>query len=195
MSMRHFLILFDEIPIDASSIRAGINSPEVVTACRCVNVGLFISGNLRRDVSVSIAVGALHDLQIISFSGDTLRRVSPDERSISFFLFKALTISAKLPLNTSKIMENRIIIQRTGINELFESISPINVVIADANKQKRDSPNHENGDTLLFYDNRKIRSLSIPFELPDCRTVPRPPHPERFIFDINREIDSTQDDT
>ncbi|MHA1576231.1 MAG: hypothetical protein ACTSU3_02605, partial [Candidatus Thorarchaeota archaeon] len=67
--MRHFLILFDDIPIDKASVKSGNNSPEVITAVRCVNVGLFISGNLRRDVVVSLAKGTPEDLKLVSFPG------------------------------------------------------------------------------------------------------------------------------
>jgi tRNA pseudouridine-54 N-methylase len=64
MPVRRFLVMFDSFPIDKASVKSGQNSPEVVTACRCVNVGLFVSGDLRRDVIVSIAVGAVEDLKL-----------------------------------------------------------------------------------------------------------------------------------
>ncbi|NOR38560.1 MAG: hypothetical protein GQ580_03115, partial [Candidatus Thorarchaeota archaeon] len=80
--MRRFLILFEELPIDVVSVKSGQNGPEVITACRCVNVGLFVSGNLRRNVEVSLAVGQLEDLGIVTYPGPALKRVSPDERSI-----------------------------------------------------------------------------------------------------------------
>ncbi|TFG33086.1 hypothetical protein EU527_08950 [Candidatus Thorarchaeota archaeon] len=191
--MRHFLILFDNIPIDKASLKAGFNSPELVTACRCINVGLFISGNLRRDVTISIALGAPHDLQIISFPGDTLRRVSPDERSISFFLFKSIKISTELLHNTSKTLDNGIIIQRMNINDIFGTVSPNNFIVAKENEQK--TIDYLGTDVLLFYDNRVYRTPLISSELLNYRTVTRPPHPERFILDINRAVDNAQENT
>ena len=100
--------MFNEFPIDRSTVKSGHNSPEVITACRCVNVGLFVSGDLRRDVIVSIGVGTDGDLRVVSFPGISLRRVSPDERSISFFLLKAIEKAQDLDLGESFTMNNGI---------------------------------------------------------------------------------------
>jgi hypothetical protein len=100
--------MFKGFPIDIASVKAGQNSREVVTACRCVNVGLFVSGDLRRDVIVSIVIGTEEDLRVVSFPGDSLKRVSPDERSISFFLLKAFEKAQDLETGGSFKMNNGI---------------------------------------------------------------------------------------
>lgn len=120
MLVRRFLVIFDNMPIDKASVKSGQNSLEVITACRCVNVGLFISGNLRRDVVISIAIGDVEDMKIFSFPGDTLKRVSPDERSISFFLLKAIEKALDLELGKSFTMDNGIEIERTQLSQLIE---------------------------------------------------------------------------
>ncbi len=120
MFVRRFLIMFKDFPIDKTSVKAGQNSPEVVTACRCVNVGLFVSGDLRRDVIVSLAVGTEEDLKVVSFPGDSLKRVSPDERSISFFLLKAFEKARDLELGGSVKMDNGIEVARASLDELLE---------------------------------------------------------------------------
>ncbi|MHA1949791.1 MAG: hypothetical protein ACXAAO_11835 [Candidatus Thorarchaeota archaeon] len=108
------------MPIDRESVKSGRNSPEVVTACRCVNVGLFISGDLRRDVIVSFAVGPPDDLKVISYPGTSLRRVSPDERSISFFLLKAIEKAESLEIGNMFTMDNGIELTRTSLELLFK---------------------------------------------------------------------------
>ena len=118
--MRRFFITFDSIPIDKTSVKAGRNSPEVVTACRCVNVGLFVSGSLRQDVIISLALGAKEDLKVVSFPGNSLKRVSPDERSISFFLLKAIEKVQILEFGDSFIMNNGIELARASLDELLE---------------------------------------------------------------------------
>ncbi len=118
--MRRYLVRFDELPIDKSSVKSGRNSLEVITACRCVNVGLFLSGSLRLDVAVSIAIGTLNDLTVVSFLGNTLRRVSPDERSISFFLLKAVEKAQNLEHDESFIMDNGIELVRSSYDKLME---------------------------------------------------------------------------
>ncbi len=120
MFVRRFLVIFKDVPIDRSSVKSGLNSPEVVTACRCVNVGLFVSGDLRRNVIVSLAVGAAEDLKVVSFPGNSLRRVSPDERSISFFLLKAMEKVQNLEPGKSIIMDNGIELIRSSLAELVE---------------------------------------------------------------------------
>lgn len=120
MFVRRFLVMFSELPIDRSSVKSGLNSPEVVTACRCVNVGLFVSGDLRRNVIVSLALGTEEDLKVISFPGNSLRRVSPDERSISFFLLKAMEKVQSFEPGKSMIMDNGIELIRSSLDELVK---------------------------------------------------------------------------
>jgi tRNA pseudouridine-54 N-methylase len=118
--VRRFFVIFDSVPIDKTSVKSGHNSPEVVTACRCVNVGLFVSGSLRQDVIISLALGANEDLKVVSFPGNSLKRVSPDERSISFFLQKAIEKVQILELGESFIMNNGIELARASFDELLE---------------------------------------------------------------------------
>ncbi len=120
MFVRRFLIRFEDMPIDKSSVKSGQISSEIVTACRCVNVGLFISGNLRRDVIVSLAIGPTEDLKVISFPGLSLKRVSPDERSISFFLLKAIEKTHNLDPERLFTMDNGIELIRSSFDELVE---------------------------------------------------------------------------
>ncbi|MHA2116728.1 MAG: GTPase [Candidatus Thorarchaeota archaeon] len=113
--------MFEKMAIDKASVKSGQNSQEVVTACRCVNVGLFVSGDLRRDVTVSFAIGQRDNLRVISFPGPTLRRVSPDERSISFFMLKAIERLEDLEVGRSFTMDNGIELTRVPLDELVEA--------------------------------------------------------------------------
>jgi tRNA pseudouridine-54 N-methylase len=80
-----------------------------------------VSGNLRRDVIVSLAIGPVEDTTVISFPGNTLKRVSPDERSISFFLLKAIERTKEMEKGMTFTMDNGIKLARTSLNELSES--------------------------------------------------------------------------
>ncbi|MHA2360222.1 MAG: hypothetical protein ACXAB5_08100 [Candidatus Thorarchaeota archaeon] len=122
--MRRFLVEFKEFPIDKSSVKSGQNSTEVLTACRCVNVGLFVSGDLRRDVIMSFAVGTKEDLKVVSFPGYSLKRVSPDERSISFFLLKAIEKAQDLEPGKSFKMDNGIELERAPLDGLVDLWGP-----------------------------------------------------------------------
>ncbi|MHA1970470.1 MAG: hypothetical protein ACTSXE_01325 [Candidatus Thorarchaeota archaeon] len=189
--MRHFLILFDDIPIDKISVKAGNNSPEVITAARCVNVGLFISGNLRRDVVVSLAKGTPEDLKLISFPGSSLKRVSPDERSISFFLMKALSIAEELLLDSFEIMDNGIEVRRSTLKSFFESLNPARVYISNPEITSSTISAAEYDNSLLIYSTGKqLDSFQIDTKWTRVE-LPYSPHPERFILDVNMFLDKT----
>ncbi|MHA2079307.1 MAG: hypothetical protein ACXAB0_14855 [Candidatus Thorarchaeota archaeon] len=128
--------MFEKMAIDKASVKSGQNSQEVVTACRCVNVGLFVSGDLRRDVTVSFAIGQRDNLRVISFPGPTLRRVSPDERSISFFMLKAIERLEDLEVGRSFTMDNGIELTRVPLDELVEAWGEDMIQVPSTNPER-----------------------------------------------------------
>jgi tRNA pseudouridine-54 N-methylase len=128
--------MFEKMPIDRTSVKSGKNGAEVVTACRCVNIGLFVSGDIRRDVTVSITIGQSDDLRAISFPGPSLRRVSPDERSISFFLLKAMEILENLEVGESFTMDNGIELKRSSLDVLTESWGKEIIQVPSSNPER-----------------------------------------------------------
>ena len=134
--MRHFLVIFKDLPIDRSSVKSGNNSSEVITACRCVNIGLFVSGDHRRDVTVSLGIGSENDLKVISFPGRSLRRVSPDERSISFFLLKAVEKVEGMEQGDRFIMDNGIELTCSSLSGLMESWKSEVILVPPSNPER-----------------------------------------------------------
>jgi tRNA (pseudouridine54-N1)-methyltransferase len=64
--------------------------------CRCVNSGLFLSHDIRRDVRVHLVLkGAPEEPKIIRFDGSSVRYLSPDERSAASLIKKALERNAQ----------------------------------------------------------------------------------------------------
>ena len=182
---RHFIILFDEFPIDSIDVKRGVNKPEVVVASRCINVALFVSNNLRRDVQVSIAIGKHNDLRVISFLGESLRRVSPDERSISFFMLKAMVILSELDLGRSKTMDNGIVVHRRSFTDLLNRWNPSTVYRSSLEPYSlQDYPTLDR-DGLFVYSFRD----SSAEEIEEISPLPRPSSPERFILDVNTQFD------
>ncbi len=58
---------------------------------RCVISTLWLSGSMREDSSIYISLNGEPDAPlVITFNGGELRKVSPDERSISIWIKKAL---------------------------------------------------------------------------------------------------------
>jgi len=182
---RHFVISFDEFPINSLDVKRGVNKQEVVVASRCINVALFVSNNLRRDVQVTIAIGKHNDLRVISFPGESLRRVSPDERSISFFMLKAMDILSGLDLGRSKTMDNGIVVQRRSFVDLLNEWNPSTIYRSTLEPYSlQDYPNLDS-DGLFVY------SLSDSFaeEIEGISPLPHPSSPERFILDVNTQFE------
>jgi tRNA pseudouridine-54 N-methylase len=177
MMGRRFLVLFDSFPIEEGQVRSGENIPEVIVACRCVNVALFVSGNLRRDVSISIAWGDPSDLWVVTFPGETIKRVSPDERSISFFLLKASQKMKDLFPGQNAIMDNGIEVTRANLDDLVKDWKPSGVYLAL--ERTKDSDFEKTG-LFVYGMGRHERP-----EVTKFAALPRPPNPERFILDMN----------
>jgi tRNA pseudouridine-54 N-methylase len=188
--MRQFLILFDDLPIDRMSVKAGENSPQVVMACRCINVGLFLSGDMRRDVTVTIATGSQRNMTAITFPGDSLKRVSPDERSISFFLLKALTTAKALPMNARQVLDNGIAVAKGNLDMLISAYDSQSIFLAQRNGTGNIDMSDRVKDALLIYNTGMLID-SIENLQP---TLPHPPRPERFILDINEWLDNRRNE-
>ncbi|MFX1602836.1 MAG: hypothetical protein ACFFCK_05070 [Promethearchaeota archaeon] len=187
MFLRRFLIVFRQFPIDEVGVRSGENAREVIVACRSINVGLFVSGDLRRNVEVSIAYGHKEDLRVMTFPGKSLKRVSPDERSISFFLLKATKELANLHLGGANRMDNGIELRRTGLVEFLSLWSDSGTFLAldDAAAQRLPV---EPPSGLYIYE---VDDVGISEELVKLPVVMlrKPLSPERFILDINLSSD------
>ncbi|MHA1636473.1 MAG: hypothetical protein ACTSUO_08305 [Candidatus Thorarchaeota archaeon] len=182
---RKFLILFDELPINAIDVKKGNNPPEVIVACRCVNVALFISNNLRRDVILSISIGKRNDLRLISFPGETLRRVSPDERSISFFLLKSIDVLTNLGMGENRTLNNGIVVRRLSLEQVEEEWNPSQVYIASTEPYSIGTNSELDSEGVFVYDFSSELSIN-----PDQSiALPRPSTPERYILDVNRWFD------
>ena len=178
-------MLFDKFPIDKTSVKKGENGPEVVTAARCVNVGLFLSNDLRRDVDVIIGIKSINELRAITFPGETLRRVSPDERSIAFFLLKATAELERLNENTEHVMDNGIVVKRTSLENLV-SEWPYGQVFAASLESESSIADVKSTEGLFIYsiNDSTMSGLS------KYGILKRPKSPERFILDINIHYDA-----
>ncbi len=189
--MRRFLVLFDQLEMRRESVKSGRGSPEAITAARCVNVGLFVSGGLRRDVTVSLSWGHLDNLNVVSFSGTDLRRVSPDERSISFFLLKASELAARSGPNEVRRMDNGVRVERSSLESLVDLWNADPVYIADHRATGLPPSEEKNVCPLIVYGAEQAIS-NICDRLPNGIPVFRPPHPERLILDVNMQADAHQ---
>jgi len=82
---------------------------------RCISNALWISHDLRRDSCIHVvACGSPNPPVVISFYGDRLRDVSPDERNIAAWIKKALAKKRKNP---------GIIMRKLSFQQLVEELA------------------------------------------------------------------------
>ncbi|NHI83508.1 MAG: hypothetical protein EAX81_04330 [Candidatus Thorarchaeota archaeon] len=180
--MRRFLIGFEKFPIKLEDVRSGTNSPQVITASRCVNVGLFLSGNMRRNVEIVISIGKGSDLEVISFPGWQLRRVSPDERSIAYFLLKALYELQNMNEEEMVEMPNGIILMKTNVDSLIESWDSLEVFLATTNAEWKTMEEAMEHAVYIFPTSDRLYFDQCNINM---QPIWKPAYPERFILDIN----------
>lgn len=184
---RRFLIHFDQLTIDRQSVKTGKNSPDVISACRSINVALFLSHGLRRDVEVTIASGTLASLETITFPGETLKRVSPDERSISFFLLKAQGTLDEMHV-AKNILDNGIVVRKTTVDTLLKEWDTEMVCLSTEEGNATENPTLSCDGVFIYEVDSDVFSERL--QTKTIYRLPKPLHPERFILDVNLICDS-----
>ncbi len=176
-------MLFEKLDLNEPDVKRGTSSKDVVMACRSVNVALFLSGNLRRDVIISIAIRKNAIFEVISFPASKIKRVSPDERSISFFLLKAKRSLKDITVGESTQMPNNIILEKKTVGDLLEEWKP-NCIYLSRKIPYLQKDYQDISEKSLF-----IYSTSESLEVTGAIELPRPKYPERFILDVNNWFD------
>ncbi|HVP94455.1 MAG TPA: tRNA (pseudouridine(54)-N(1))-methyltransferase TrmY [Methanoregulaceae archaeon] len=85
--------------------------------CRCVNTSLFLSHDLRRDVTVyAVLLGGTDAPKTVMISGEKVRYLNPDERSAGSLIRKALEIPAGEEFREST---KGVFVRRGGLDRLL----------------------------------------------------------------------------
>ncbi len=154
-------------------------------AARCVNVALFLSNAMRRDVVLSICIGDDAQWEVISFFGETLKRVSPDERSISFFILKAIDAVNRLDDGDTFTLDNGIVVERVAPAKFLGRWEHIRMA---SDRYGDDWQVEGQTDVVYLYD----VDSGFTYDEKDFVLVPKTKTPERFILDINMIYDRTE---
>ncbi|HTY15004.1 MAG TPA: tRNA (pseudouridine(54)-N(1))-methyltransferase TrmY [Methanoregulaceae archaeon] len=86
--------------------------------CRCVNTSLFLSHDLRRDVTIYLVLlGGTDSPKTVMISGEKVRYLSPDERSAGSLIKKALEIPAAEEFREST---RGVFVRRGGLGRLMK---------------------------------------------------------------------------
>ncbi len=183
IAVRRFELIIDELPITRAGVRSGKNSDEVVMVARCVNLALFLSHTLRRNVTFEVVIAGDDEYRSISFPGTGLKRVSPDERSIAHFLLKAVN-NLDTMAQSKKTLSNGIVLRRGRAHQLMDGWQMGRVFLAGPTGDwQRVQP-----DGTYIYDMTNTGVIESLLEQ-GHEIVPMPPRPERFILEVNSYID------
>jgi tRNA pseudouridine-54 N-methylase len=137
---------------------------------------------------MTVVSGPPDSIASITFPGETLRRVSPDERSISFFLLKAKAALDELHAAPMRTLDNGIIVRMVDLDTLLMEWKASNVYIASEGANE-DEELSLRCDGIFIYE-VKSNLFSERFHSKNIWNLPKPPHPERFILEINLICDS-----
>ncbi len=89
--------------------------------CRTISNALWISNDLRRDTVIHIVLNGPRDPpKLISFYGETLKGLNPDERSIAISIKHALEIGKNLKLNEEKQVQPGIKVAKKSLEALIK---------------------------------------------------------------------------
>ncbi len=89
--MKQFIIIGHKavtVPFSLNDLPGAAGRMDIL--CRCVNAGLFLSHDLRRDVRIYLVLKGGAQPRVVRFDGAAVRYLSPDERSAASLIKKAL---------------------------------------------------------------------------------------------------------
>jgi len=139
--MRQFVIIGHDAPttgdFSLADLAGGAGRLDVL--CRCVSAAFFLSHDIREDVRVHLVLGEEYT---VTFDGETIRRLNPDERSTAALIRTALEEREEaighVPVETSPGVS----LTRRGFTPTLEDVGADGTVVHL----------HEDGDPVVAVD-------------------------------------------
>jgi len=111
--------------------------------CRCISNSLFVAQDMRRDtIFHAVLEGPLLPPKIVSFFGETLRNVAPDERNVASHIQRALEEGRDLKLGEEKEISPGIKVFKKSFERLIKEKSE-NSQLIYLNKKGKDMNDFE----------------------------------------------------
>ncbi|KAF1078623.1 tRNA (pseudouridine(54)-N(1))-methyltransferase TrmY [Methanogenium sp. MK-MG] len=153
--------------------------------CRCVNSSFFLSHDLRRDTECYLVLLGEPDPQkTILFRGDSLRYLSPDERSAGSLIKKALALPCDEEFREST---PGVYVRRGGLEELLTECSP--VLLDEGGTDIRDMQELPSAYLLSDHQNFSGSESAITHHLPRVSVGPAVLHADHTITVVLNEMD------
>ena len=153
--------------------------------CRCVNSSFFLSHDLRRDTECYLVLLGEPDPQkTILFRGDSLRYLSPDERSAGSLIKKALALPCDEEFREST---PGVYVRRGGLEELLKEFTP--VLLDEGGADIRDREELPSAYLLSDHHNFSESENAITQHLPRVSVGPTVLHADHTITVVLNEMD------
>lgn len=153
--------------------------------CRCVNSSFFLSHDLRRDTECYLVLLGEPDPQkTILFRGDSLRYLSPDERSAGSLIKKALALPCDEEFREST---PGVYVRRGGLEELLKECTP--VLLDEGGTDIRDVEELPSAYFLSDHHNFSESENAITQHLPRVSVGPTVLHADHTITVVLNEMD------
>jgi len=170
--MREFILLASRAKTTADIDLLNLKEAgRIDLVCRAVSSALWTSDHLRTDTIIHIVLnGPSNPPKIISFFGDKLKNVDPDEISIAKFIILALKKGRNLNLNEEIDVSEGIKVSKKSFEKLLKEKSHNQLIYL-----------HEKGNDI-----RKIKfKEDVVFILGDNLGLPK--KTEKFLKNLNAE--------
>ncbi len=153
--------------------------------CRCVNSSFFLSHDLRRDTECYLVLlGEPDPRKTILFRGDSLRYLSPDERSAGSLIKKALALPCDEEFREST---PGVYVRRGGLKEILAECSP--VLLDEGGTDIRDMQQLPSAYLLSDHQNFSGSEDAITHHLPRVSVGPTVLHADHTITVVLNEMD------
>ncbi|WP_062400508.1 tRNA (pseudouridine(54)-N(1))-methyltransferase TrmY [Methanogenium cariaci] len=154
--------------------------------CRCVNSSFFLSHDLRRDMECYLVLLGEPDppQKTILFRGDSLRYLSPDERSAGSLIKKALALPCDEEFREST---PGVYVRRGGLKELLAEFSP--VLLDEDGTDIRDMEKLPSAYLLSDHQNFSESESAMTDHLPRVSVGPAVLHADHTITVVLNEMD------
>ncbi|MEM5773035.1 MAG: tRNA (pseudouridine(54)-N(1))-methyltransferase TrmY [Candidatus Aenigmatarchaeota archaeon] len=118
--MREFILKASKAFTTPFNLNDLAGSGRIDLVCRCISNAFFISEAIRKDVCFhAVLEGPKDPPKLVSFFGDELKRVTPDERNIGAWINKALNVGLGLKKGEEKRVADGIIVAKKSFEELI----------------------------------------------------------------------------
>ena len=101
------------------------------------------------------------------------------------FLLKAFAEAESQGTNSVRTMDNGIVVRKSNLLDFIELCSPEKLYLANSEATLVATERFEYENSLMVYSNIKPPNLDLKDGKLKLKYLNRPPHPERFILDVN----------